>query len=88
MEKAGLIEEMVMDAFDDAMDEEDLDAEVDAEVSKVLTELSVDIKNLPTPQAAVRSFPSASISNPVSSRRYRSRQPRRQKRKTKRSRPI
>ena len=87
MEKAGLIEEMMMDAFDDAVDEEDLEAEVEDEVNKVLAELSVDIKNLPTPQTAVHSFPSASISNPVPLCRYLSPNLQRKKRR-KKSHPI
>ena len=53
MEKAGLIEEMVSDAFESAMDEEDLEEETEAEVQKVMAEIAGEIQSLPAAKRPV-----------------------------------
>lgn len=54
MEKAGIIEEMVADAFDSAIDEDGLEEDTEEAVNKVLDELASEIRTLPAARRPVQ----------------------------------
>eukprot|EP00210_Caulerpa_lentillifera_P005514 g5273.t1 len=63
MEKAGVIEEMISEAVDDAIETEDLEEDTEIEVEKILSEITGEIKSLPTASGPQRV---GAIQEPVS----------------------
>ena len=62
MEKAGLIEELMGDAIDDALGGEELEAEADAEVDQVLAELAIGTDAL-MGEVGASKLPSKAVAN-------------------------